>query len=172
MIKIHFSPEEIRELRYERFHHPHPLVQQKCEALLLKAVQLPTAKIAEILDITENTVRNYFHEYLAGGYTSLKAIRYQGQPSQLREHRTSIEEEFRLRPPASVAEAAERIAELTGVRRGLTQTRQFLKHLGLRFRKVAPLPGKADAERQEEFKKKSSNRGWPRPGRDGAWCFS
>lgn len=55
-------------------------------------------------------------------------------------------------PPTTVAEAAEKIAELTGVRRKPTQVRQFLKHLGMKPRKVAAIPAKADVQVQREFK--------------------
>jgi len=37
MIQINFSPEEIESLKYERYHHPHPHVQKKMEALYLKS---------------------------------------------------------------------------------------------------------------------------------------
>ena len=55
-------------------------------------------------------------------------------------------------PPATVAEAAEKIAELTGVRRKPTQVRQFLKRLGMAPRKVAAIPAKVDVAVQKEFK--------------------
>ena len=37
MIQITFAKKEIDELHYERFHHPHPRVQRKMEALYLKS---------------------------------------------------------------------------------------------------------------------------------------
>ena len=51
-----------------------------------------------------------------------------------------------------MAEAAEKIAELTGVRRKPTQVRQFLKRLGMAPRKVAAIPAKVDVAVQKEFK--------------------
>ena len=41
MIRITFSEDEIERLRRERFGHPHPRVQRKMEALLLKSEGLP-----------------------------------------------------------------------------------------------------------------------------------
>jgi hypothetical protein len=38
MIKIEFTDQEIKELHYQRFHHPHARVQQRMEALYLKAL--------------------------------------------------------------------------------------------------------------------------------------
>jgi len=36
MIRIAFTDEQVAQLCYERFHHPHPRVQAKMEAVLLK----------------------------------------------------------------------------------------------------------------------------------------
>ena len=33
MIQIDFTPEDIDALHHERFHHPHPRVQEKMEAV-------------------------------------------------------------------------------------------------------------------------------------------
>jgi transposase len=51
-----------------------------------------------------------------------------------------------------VAEAAARIAQLTGLARGPTQVRQFLQSLGMQPRKVGQIPAKADVTAQEECK--------------------
>lgn len=172
MIRIKMSSEELDILRYEKYNYPHPLVQRKFDVLLLKAHGLSTSKIAEILSITPNTTRNYLYEYLDGGIDNLKIIRYKGQPTALLGHKNSIEDDFRMNPPASVAEAADRIEKLTEIKRGLTQTRQFMKRIGLKFRKTAPVPAKADTKEQEDFKKNSSCPGLPRLPRGGVWCFS
>ena len=37
LIKLTFSAEDIEQLHYERFHHLHPRVQRKMEALYLKS---------------------------------------------------------------------------------------------------------------------------------------
>lgn len=51
-----------------------------------------------------------------------------------------------------MAEAAHKIAELTGVRRKPTQVRQYLKRLGMAPRKVAAIPAKVDVQAQKTFK--------------------
>ncbi|HEY4036793.1 MAG TPA: hypothetical protein VGL94_22780 [Ktedonobacteraceae bacterium] len=35
MLQLTFTEEEIKELDYQRYHHPHPRVQRKMEALLI-----------------------------------------------------------------------------------------------------------------------------------------
>jgi hypothetical protein len=52
-----------------------------------------------------------------------------------------------------LAQAADRIAQLTGVRRQPTQVRTFMRGLGMAPRRLSPIPGKADPMRQANFKK-------------------
>ena len=155
MIRIEFSEEEIERLRRERFEHPHPRVQRKMEALLLKSEALPHHQITRILGVSENTLRQYLREYRDGGIERLKAIRFCPPRSELDKHRESLEAYFEEHPPATVNEAVAKIAELTGIRRGPTQVRRFLGALDLRPRKVGMIPAKADVQQQARFKKKN-----------------
>jgi len=155
MIRIEFTEAAINELRYERFHHPHPRVQRKMETLLLKSDGLPHHQITRILGIAENTLRQYLREYEEGGVERLKELRFHKPQSELAEHRESLETYFEEHPPATVNEAAAKIEEITGIRRGPTQVRKFLNSLGLRPRKVGMIPAKADVKEQERFKKKN-----------------
>ena len=172
MIKIQFTEEAIDELRYQRFNHPHPRVQRKMESLLLKSDGLPHHQITRILGISENTLRQYLREYEEGGIEALKTLHFRKPQSELAEHRQSLEAYFEEHPPATVNEAAARIEEITGIRRGLTQVRKFLDSLGLRPRKIGMIPAKADVEEQERFKKKNWNRDCRRRGRMSELCTS
>jgi hypothetical protein len=59
----------------------------------------------------------------------------------LTHHKESLSEEFRNRPPHSVADAINRIEQATGIRRKPTQVRAFLRNtLGMKWRKVAAVP--------------------------------
>ncbi len=89
MIRIEFSEDEIEQLRRERFEHPHPLVQRKMEALLLKSEGLPHSQITRILGVSENTLRQYLREYRDEGIERLKEIRFRHPRSELDEHRKS-----------------------------------------------------------------------------------
>jgi transposase len=155
MIRITFTEDEVEQLRRERFEHPHPRVQRKMETLLLKSEGLPHNWITRIVGISENTLRQYLREYKEGGIDRLKEIRSYNPQSELVEHRESLETYFEEHPPATVNEAAAKIEEITGIRRGPTQVRNFLNSLGLRPRKVGMIPAKADVEEQDRFKKKN-----------------
>ena len=152
MNKIEFTTTERQALHYWRFHHPHPRVQLKMEALYLKSQGLASEDIWRLCAISTTTFYRYLHEYRQGGIAALQEVSFARRQSPLADYRASIEADLRQRPPASVAEAAARIAQLTGLERGPTQVRQFLKSLGMQPRKVGQIPAKADVTAQEEFK--------------------
>jgi transposase len=148
MIHIDFPPEQIDALHHERFHHPHPRVQLKMEAVYLKSQGLPHHDICRLARISENTLRSYLRQFQEGGVERLKRIDWAGTESELDEHRQALEDSVRQNPPRSTAEAAAAIERLTGVRRGPTQVRRFLTGMGLKFRKLGMIPAKADADEQ------------------------
>jgi len=148
MIHLDFTPEPIDALHHERFHHPHPRVQLKMEAVYLKSQGLSHQDICRLVRISENTLRSYLRQFQEGGVERLKRTDWTGTESELDEHRETLEDYFRKTPPRSTAEAAAEIERITGVRRSLTQVRKFLKGLGLKYRKVGMIPAKADADEQ------------------------
>jgi transposase len=154
MLRVSFDPEAIDAIKYERLHHPHPRVQQKMWALWLKACELPHGEICRLVDISENTLRAYLREYLAGGVEGLKTVSFRKPQSELDKHAETIEAHFRREPPRTAAEAQAVIEKLTGIKRSPTQVRQFLHRIGMKFRKVAAIPAKANPEVQEAFRKR------------------
>ena len=76
MLKLIFTEETIAELKYERYHHPHPRVQMKMEALLLKAAGLPHQQIAACVGVSAPTLRSYLSAYQAGGIGALRTIKF------------------------------------------------------------------------------------------------
>ncbi len=60
--------------------------------------------------------------------------------SEMAAYRDVIRESLEKQPVHTVAEACERIFELTGLRRGPSQVRKFLKDLGLKFQRVRVIP--------------------------------
>jgi transposase len=171
MLRIAFSDHDIEQLRYERYHHPHPRVQQKMEALLLKSQNLPHQVIAGCVGVCENTLLAYFRAYHAGGIQALKQVNFYRPASELETHRTSLEAYFREHPPTTIAEAAAVIERLTGIQRKPTQVRVFLRKLGLKRLKTYAVPDKTDTERQDAFKKTRSNRVLQKHKPDNAQSF-
>ena len=153
MLRLTFSEQDIAALRYERYHHPHPRVQMKMEALLLKSQGLPHHQIASCVGISEPTLRSYLRAYQTGGIAALREVHFYQPSSELEQHRTTLEAYFTEHPPANASQAAAAIEELTGIKRSPTQIRIFLKKLGLKRLKTYAIPAKYDQERQEAFKK-------------------
>ena len=153
MLQLKFTEEEIKELDYQRYHHPHPRVQRKMEALLLKAKGLPHHQIANCVGVCENTLRDYLQQYRDGGIEGLKHLDFYRPSSELEKHRESLEAYFKEHPPASLPQAAAMIEQLTGIKRSAKQVGVFLKKLGLKRLKTHAIPAKMYTEVQETFKK-------------------
>jgi len=130
LIEISFSADEIAGLHYERFHHPHPRVQRKMEALYLKSQGLAHGEIARLVQVSENTLRSYLKEYQVGGIDRLKELTFYQPQSELKPHQATLESYFRAHPPQTLAQAAATIEELTGIRCSRTQVHVFLSRSG------------------------------------------
>ena len=153
MLSLTFSEEDIKELDYQRYHHPHPRVQRKMEALLLKAKGLPHHQIASCVGVCENTVRSYLKQYQTGGIEALKRLEFHHPSSELQAHHQTLEAYFKDHPPATIPQAVKLIEQLTGLKRSPTQVGIFLKKVGLKRLKTYAAPAKLNAQQQETFKK-------------------
>jgi transposase len=153
MLRLEFSESDQQALNYERYHHPHPRVQQRMEALWLKSQGIPHHQIARLCRISGNTLRAYLKQYQAGGVDALKHLSFHRPQSALQAHRETLEVHLRDHPPQTINEAVAAIETLTGIRRSPTQVRLFLKPLGLKCLKVGLRPAKADPEEQEAYQK-------------------
>lgn len=159
MVRIEFTQEQIDELEHDRFHYPEPRVQRKLEVLYLKSQKLPHGMICELCRISNVTMLEYFDQYLEGGISRLKLNQHKGKENLLIPYVESLEDCLRKNPPRSAQEAQALIEEKTGMKRCLTQVREFLLRIGFKYRKVGSVPGKvaSDDEKikeQEQFKQK------------------
>jgi transposase len=153
MLHLTFTEDDLAALQFERYHHPHPRVQRRMEALWLKSQNLSHDAIARITGISPNTLRSYFRDFQQGGVEALKRLDFYRPQSELDQHKTTLENYFLEHPPVSIKEAMAAIEEQTGIKRCPTQVGAFLKRLGLKRRMVGVLPAKADPEAQADFKK-------------------
>jgi transposase len=136
-----FTDADRAALRSERFHHPHPRVQEKMEVLWLKSRGLPHTEIARLTDLSRRTVQRYLDEYLEGGLDALRRVKFHRPESDLATHAQSLEDYFLENPPRSAREAQRVIEDLTGLRRSLTQVRVFLHRAGVVLAEGRPDPG-------------------------------
>ena len=137
-----------------RFSYPNERVQKRFEILWLHANGKFAPEIGILVQQNPVTVRKVINDFKKGGIELVTTIDSNHPTSELALHKTSIIEEFKLRPPATAKEASARIEKLFGVKRSAGRVRVFMKDIGMKFRKTAAVPAKADLEKQEEFKKK------------------
>lgn len=127
MRKIEFTPEQIKQLSYESIHQAHHLVRRRMQALLLKSQGVRHKDIAEILGLSQTTLREYLDLYLGGGVEALTVLHYQGKANQLDEKKDEIIAALEADPPATYKEAQAKIKAVTGLERSVPQVREFLK---------------------------------------------
>ena len=111
MIEIEFTPSEQQALNYERYHHPHPVVQRRMEALWLKSHQLPHVLIATLTGVCENTMRSYFQTDRDGGLEKLKETHFYHSESELQPHAPCLETHVRAHLPAAIQAAQSEIEQ-------------------------------------------------------------
>ncbi len=76
-----------------------------------------------------------------GGLEALLSPGREHRPtSQLAQHTEIIRQSFEQQPVRTMAEACHRIKQLTGLERGQTQVRTFLKGIGLKWQRVRAIP--------------------------------
>ncbi len=122
-----FTAADLDALGTERYEYPDPRVQKRMEVLWLVSQGETQARCGQLAGVSKATVARYIAIFRRHGVAGLRAFHWVKPVSALEAHRRTLEAEFRERPPHTIAEAAERIETLTGVRRKETQVRVFLK---------------------------------------------
>ena len=130
----------------DRDRHPDPVVRRKMN--VLGAVHLGHSRedAARLAHVGVVPAKRYIIAYRDGGLDGLKRREIPRRPvSDLAAHADASKTSLTERPVRTTAEAIERIAELTGIRRGLTQTRTFLAGLGFTWQRTrcVPVPPKS-----------------------------
>jgi len=152
MREITFCEADVQAIAHDRYHYPDPRVQRHMEILWLKHHGFSHEDIALLADGSRSTVQRTLTAYLEGGLERIRRAPSRGAPSELDEHRACLEEAFSQRPPRSVKEAKHLIEQHTGIRRGLTQVRRFMRRLGLKPLKTIAVPIPPKSSLQEHVK--------------------
>lgn len=139
-LRIKLDEEEQAIVNAERDGHPEAHVRRKMLVLWLLHCGLKREKAAEVACLGRATVQRYVAAYREAGLDGLRRCDRKGPVSELAAHKEAIRQEFARQPARTVAEAAQRIEALTGIRRQPSQTRKFLKGLGLKFQRVRAVP--------------------------------
>lgn len=154
MAAIKVEQQILEQIDRERYTHPLPMVQKRLHAIYLRINGKKYREIAEIVGCSEASVGNWIRIFRQHGLKEIKKVDMARPQSKLSLHKQTIEEYFRKNPPASIREAIVKIKELTGLERSERVVRDYLKSIGMGYRKSGRVPGKANLEAQAEFKKK------------------
>ena len=138
--KVDLSETEQAAVAAERDTHPDLHVRRKMLVLWTVHSGLTHRQAAQVAGVGRATVQRYLAAYRDGGLDGLRRWKVVGPVSELASHADAIKAALSETPVRTVAEAADRIAQLTGLRRGLTQTRVFLKELGFQWQRTRAVP--------------------------------
>jgi transposase len=152
MIEIHLTEQEIQDLN-EAIDDPSHSEKTKIKLLVIRMrhAGAKTGFISKCLNLHGNTVTNYLNEFQSGKLPATLEDRYYKPTSSLDPFLACIRCSFHACPVADAKQAVERIHGLTGIRLSESQSRRFMKSLGLKLRKTAPVPGKCDHQLQFDF---------------------
>ena len=140
-LRIKLTESEWQIVVSERESYPDPFVRRKLWVLSLLHCGTTREKAGEIVGVTRSTIERYVAEFREGGLDGLRKRGPRYKPtSELAAHAEVIRQTFEVQPARTIAEACQRVAELTGVIRKPTQIRQFLKNLGLKWQRVRAIP--------------------------------
>ena len=139
-IPIQLSESEEPIVAAERYSHPDLHVRRKMLVLWSVHSRLTHLQAAKVAGVGRATVQRYLAAYRAGGLDGLRRWNVVGPVSALADHADRIKASLSESPVRTIAEAANRIEQLTGLSRGLTQTRVFLKDLGFRWQRTRAVP--------------------------------
>jgi transposase len=148
---IDISEADADAAKYEMFNYPDPTVQKRMLCLRMKYLGFEHQDIAALLGMSRNSIGNYLSIYEESGIEGLRTVYCRIPQSELEDHRPSIAADFRLNPPRSAKEAAQRIEKMTGIKRSLGRVRHFMKRMGMSPRQTGQIPAKADLVKQRSF---------------------
>src|SRR5260370_806293 len=111
MRRFTFTAEVRDALRHERYHHPHPRVQQKMEVVWLKSQGLAHEDIARLAGVSRRSVQRYLDDFAQGGLERLRRLAWPGKPNALAAHRDTLADYFLEHPPRSPRTAERAIGQ-------------------------------------------------------------
>lgn len=128
-----------------------PRIRRKLMFIRMHGLGVPHSKIAATLSISDDTVTNYAKLYRDEGLGGLIENRHYRPTSSVAPFLDEIGQSFAETPVATASEGAERIESISGIRLSDSQARRIMVRLGMKFRKCAGIPGKADPQLQFAF---------------------
>ena len=149
MIDLNLTEKQLGELHKEASENPNARARKKCWVVYLRGKGFAHREIADVVRVDGDTVTNYVRKYRDGGLPLLLAEDYHKGGGQLDGHADRLKKVFKDNPPHKVNQAIEVIERETGIRLKHSACRDFLRKLGMEYRRCGLVPGKApDDEKQ------------------------
>lgn len=140
------SEAEMTTLKYYKKYHTSWLIRLRMQVVELRCRRMAAKDIVQLLDVHPSSITNWVKMYIADGVKGLLKVESYRPQSDLVTYRDQILEAFKKQAPTSIGQAAKRITQLTGLSRGLTQIRYFLKNVfHFRYRKYRRTSGGVSA---------------------------
>lgn len=138
--RVKLTEDEQRIVKEDRECHPEDHVRRKMWVMWMLHCGVKRKQAAQLAGISLATVQRYVAAFRDGGLEGLRHWNVYGPTGELSSYRDLIRKSFEEQPVSTIAEACERIYQLTGLRRGLTQVRNFLKDMGLKWQMIRAIP--------------------------------
>lgn len=129
--RVRLTEAEQQVVHAERASHPNPIVRRRMLVPWLLHCGLTRVEAAKVAVVGLATVERIVEAYRDLSLDGLRQWNRKGLTSELASDRDLVRESFEKEPVRSVAEAADRIENMTGLRRGPTQVGKFIKGLGI-----------------------------------------
>jgi transposase len=138
--RVRLTDEEQQVVNEERVSHSNERIRERMLVLWLLHKGMSRQKAADIAGLGRATVQRFVAAFRDGGLDGLRRWDPNRPESEMAAFLELIHETFEKQPVRTVAEAGERIFQLTGLRRGPSQVRKFVKDLGLKYQRVRVVP--------------------------------
>jgi transposase len=150
---MNLSSDEIRELNYKIFEENNPHIQKRLLSVYLKAF-FPVSNefLSNVLCVHRNSIDTWICIYREKGLEELMTLHYKPGESELNAYAEAIKKSCPTGLIRSVKEFAHKIEEQTGIKRGLTQVRKFIREIGFKDLQTGHIPAKIDPLKQREWK--------------------
>ncbi len=154
LLTVKYSEETYALLKERAEKSTSNIIRKRCRALLAKMSEpsLGCKRIGKMTGCCRNFVRDLIHKYNNEGIDSVLEIKPPtGRPGKIAPHLNEIDAALEKAIPKCSSEAMHIIEKTCGVKICVSYARQLFHKLGYGFRKLQPIPGKADADKQTEW---------------------
>src|SRR5271157_4235635 len=124
--RVRLTEEEQRVVNEERCCHPNLRIREKMLVLWLLHTGLTRQQAAKAVGVSRATIQRYVAAFRQGGLDGLRQWNLSRPVSEVAAYRVLIRAYLERQPATNIAEACERIFQLTGMRRSASKGRKFL----------------------------------------------